>query len=164
MFSGPKHPVGGLLRIASVMDEAELDFEDCLHDEDGWQESLSDGPFDEPPAAEAAAVGAGEVNGDGRSSPRCEPVAQLSLQQEPAPGGRLSLSPLFFAGRCLRPLSVYQNDDTVATSIMFSNYACTHICNGCLLRCAYNAFSGASQQTVSDIFLALCMDCGLYSW
>ena len=38
------------------MDEAQVDFEDCLHDEHGWQEALSAGPFDELPAAEVAAV------------------------------------------------------------------------------------------------------------
>jgi hypothetical protein len=32
-----------LFRKASVMDEAELDFEDCLQDEDGWQEAFSAG-------------------------------------------------------------------------------------------------------------------------
>ena len=75
------------------MDKAELDFEDCLRDEDAWQQALSAGAFDEPPAAEVAAIEAGEVNGDEHWRPRSNLVAELTLQQEPAPVGWLSLSP-----------------------------------------------------------------------
>ena len=46
------------------MDEAELDFEDCLHDADAWQQALSAGAFDEPSVADVAAVEAGEVDAD----------------------------------------------------------------------------------------------------
>ena len=76
----------------------------------------------------------------------------------------LSLLPLFLAGTFFGPPLYYSKKKSLGTSHRSSNYACAHVCNGCFSHCAYDAFSGASQGTVSDIFLALCMDCGLYSW
>ena len=76
----------------------------------------------------------------------------------------LSLLPLFLAGTFFGiPCFIHKKKKSWETSHRFSNYVCTHVCHGCLSHCAYNAFSGASQVTVSNIFLALCMHCGLYS-
>jgi len=75
------------------MDEAELDFEYCLHDANAWQQALSAGAFDEPPVVEAAAVEAGEVYGDEHWRPRSRPFVELTQQHQPAPVCGLSLSP-----------------------------------------------------------------------
>jgi len=82
-----------LFRQASVMDEAALDFEDCLHDADAWQQALSAGAFDEPPVVVVAAVEAGEVYGGEHWRPRSRPFAELTQQHQPAPVCGLSLSP-----------------------------------------------------------------------
>ena len=75
------------------MDEAALDFEDCLHDADAWQQALSAGAFDEPPVVVVAAVEAGEVYGGEHWRPRSRPFAELTQQHQPAPVCGLSLSP-----------------------------------------------------------------------